>query len=136
MSKTHDSLQRFGVFVVAFHFVISLVHGVAHSSLHIDLKPWQTVYVLVVITLLPLISAFLLWRASRGGFFLLLISMLGALIFGGYYHFIAAGADNVASLGLHSWAPAFQLTAVLLAITEVAGVLTGLFGMLKKQAMS
>jgi hypothetical protein len=133
MSQTHYSLQRFGVFVVAFHFLISLVHGVAHSSLHIDLKPWQTVYVLLVITLLPLISAFLLWRASRGGFFLLLISMLGALIFGGYYHFIAAGADNVASLGLHSWAPAFQVTAVLLGVTEVAGVLTGLFGVLKKQ---
>ena len=133
MSKTHDSLQRFCVFVVAFHFVISLAHGVAHSRLHIDMKPWQTVYILVVITLLPLISAFLLWRASRGGFFLLLISMLGALIFGGYYHFIAAGADNVASLGSHSWAPAFQLTAGLLGVTEVAGVLTGLFGVLRKQ---
>ena len=136
MRKTHYSLQRFGVLVVAFHFVISLVHGVAHSSLHIDLKPWQTVYVLLVITLLPLISGFLLWRGLVGGPFLLLVSMLGALIFGGYYHFIAAGADNVASLGLHSWAPGFQATAVLLAITEVAGVLTGLFGVLKKQAMS
>jgi hypothetical protein len=133
MSQTHYSLQRFGVFVVAFHFLISLVHGVAHSSLHIDLKPWQTVYVLLVITLLPLISAFLLWRALTGGSFLLLASMLGSLIFGGYYHFIAAGADNVASLGLHSWAPAFQVTAVLLGVTEVAGVLTGLFGVLKKQ---
>src|SRR5260221_7246293 len=100
MSKTHDSLQRFGVFVVAFHFFISLVHGVAHSRLHIDMNLWQTVYILLVITLLPLISAFLLWRASRGGFFLLFVSMLGSLIFGGYYHFIAAGADNVTSLGL------------------------------------
>jgi len=133
MSKTHDSLQRFGVLVVTFHFVISLVHGVAHSSLHIGMKLWQTVYILLVITLLPLISGFLLWRALRGGFFLLLISMLGSLIFGGYYHFIATGADNVASLGLHSWAPAFQVTAVLLSLTEVAGVLTGLFGLLKKQ---
>ena len=136
MSKTHDSLKRFGVLVVAFHFVISLAHGVAHSRLHIDMKPWQTVYILVVITLLPLISAFLLWRASRGGFFLLFVSMLGSLIFGGYYHFIAAGADNVASLGSHSWAPAFQLTAVLLVVTEAAGVLTGLFGLLRKQEVS
>ncbi len=136
MSKTHDSLQHFGVFVVAFHFVISLAHGFAHSRLHIDMNLWQTVYILLVITLLPLISGFLLWRGLIGGPFLLLVSMLGSLIFGGYYHFIAAGADNVASLGLHSWAPGFQATAVLLAITEVAGVLTGLFGMLKKQAIS
>jgi hypothetical protein len=69
MSKTHDSLQRFGVLVVAFHFVISLAHGVAHSRLHIDMKPWQTVYILLAITLLPLVSGFLLWRASRGGSF-------------------------------------------------------------------
>jgi len=136
MIKSHYSLQHFGIFAVAFHFVISLAHGVAHSRLHIDMNVWQTVYILLVITLLPLISGFLLWRASRGGFFLLLISMLGALIFGGYYHFIAAGADNVASLGSHSWALPFQLTAVLLGVTEAAGVLTGLFGMLKKQAMS
>jgi hypothetical protein len=94
---------------------------------------WQTVYILVVITLLPLISGFLLWRGLIGGPFLLLVSMLGSLIFGGYYHFIAAGADNVASLGSHSWALPFQVTAVLLGVTEAAGVLTGLFGLLKKQ---
>jgi hypothetical protein len=133
MSKTHSSLQRFGGFIVAFHFLISLAHGVAHSRLHIELNLWQTVYVLLVITLLPLISGFLLWRASTRGFLLLLTSMLGSLLFGGYYHFIAVGADNLASLGSHSWAPPFQVTAVLLAITEGAGVLTGLFGVLKKQ---
>ena len=134
MRRTHYSLQRFALSIVAFHFLISLTHGVAHSRLHIELNLWQTVYVLLVITLLPLISGFLLWRAaSKRGFLLLLTSMLGALLFGGYYHFMAVGADNVASLGAHSWAPPFQLTAVLLAITEAAGVLTGLFGLLKKQ---
>ena len=134
MSTTHSSLQRFGVFVVAFHFLVSLGHGVAHSRLHIELNLWQTVYVLLVITLLPLISGFLLWRAaSTRGFLLLLASMLGSLLFGGYYHFIAVGADNVASLGSHSWALAFQVTAVLLAITEAAGALTGLFGLLRSK---
>ncbi len=134
MSKPYYSLQRFGVLLVAFHFLIGLAHGVAHSRLHIELDLWQTTYILLVITLLPLISGFLLWRAaSTRGFLLLLASMLGSLVFGGYYHFIAVGADNVASLGSHSWALAFQLTAVLLAITEAAGVLTGLFGVLKQQ---
>jgi hypothetical protein len=133
MRRTHDSLQRFGVIIVALHFLIGLVHGVAHSRLHIDMNLWQTLYILLVITLLPLLSGFLLWRGLRGGFFLLLASMLAALIFGGYYHFIAVGADNVAALGLHYWAPPFQVTALLLAITEAAGVLTGLFGVLKKQ---
>ena len=134
MRKTHYSLKRFGVLIVAFHFLVGLVHGTAHSRLHIDMNLWQSAYILLVITLLPLISGFLLWRAaSKRGFLLLLTSMLGALLFGGYYHFIAVGADNVASLGSHSWARPFQVTAVLLAITEAAGVLTGLFGVLKKQ---
>jgi hypothetical protein len=134
MRRTHDSLQRFGIAVVALHFLIGLAHGMAHSRLHIDMNLWQNVYILLVITLLPLISGFLLWQSSsKRGFLLLLASTLGALIFGGYYHFIAVGADNVTALGLHSWAPPFQMTAVLLAITELAGVLTGLFGVLKKQ---
>ena len=118
--------------IVALHFLVSLVHGAAHSSLHIDMAPWQTVYILVVITIAPLLSGILLWRRARTGFFLLLGSMLGALIFGGYYHFIAAGIDNVASVVAHSWGPAFRVTAVMLALTEAAGVLTGVWGLLKK----
>jgi len=133
MRKTHDSLQRLGVLIVAIHFLVSLVHGMAHSRLRIDMNLWQSVYILLVITLLPLISGFLLWRRARGGFSLLASSMLGSLIFGGYYHFIAAGADNVASLGSHAFAPVFQLTALLLVVTEAAGVLTGLFGLLRKR---
>jgi hypothetical protein len=133
MKKTHTSLHRLGVIVIAIHFLVSVVHGMAHSRLHIEMNLWQSLYILVVITLLPLISGFLLWRRARGGFVLLAISMLGALIFGGYYHFIAPGADNVASLGSLTWAQPFQVTAVLLAITEAAGLLIGIFGLMKKQ---
>jgi hypothetical protein len=131
--KANDSLRRFGILIVGVHFLISLVHGFAHARLHIDMKGWESVYILVVITVLPIISAILLWRIrTTSGFLLLLASMLGSLVFGGYYHFIAAGADNVSSLGLHSWARPFQVTAVLLAITEAAGVLTGLLGVRRK----
>jgi hypothetical protein len=129
MRKT---LERFGVIIVLLHLIISLVHGLAHSRLHIDLALWQIVFVMVVITLLPLVSGYLIWRHARGGFFLLVCSMTGALVFGGYYHFIAAGADNVASLGSHSGTATFQTTAVLLALTEAAGVLTGILGLLRK----
>jgi CHASE2 domain-containing sensor protein len=133
MKKGQDSLRRFGILVVALHFVISVGHGLAHSRLHIDMNAWQSVYILLVITVLPLVSALLLWRArTTSGFLLLLASMLGSLVFGGYYHFIAVGADNVVTLGLHNWARPFQVTAVLLAITEAAGVLAGIVGALRK----
>jgi len=133
MRNAQYSLASLGVLLVALHFVVSAVHGAAHLNLHIDLNTWQTVYVLVVITALPLVSGFLLWRHARNGFFLLLFSMLGSLIFGGYYHFIATGADNVSSLGAHAWSAPFQLTAVLLAVTEAAGALTALLGLVRKQ---
>jgi CHASE2 domain-containing sensor protein len=132
MRSTQNSHARVGVIIVACHFLISLVHGAAHGSLHIDLERWQTVYVLLVITVAPLVSGVLLWRRARVGFILLMCSMLGALIFGCYYHFIAAGIDNVASVGSDSWGSVFRVTAVLLGVTEAAGVLTGVVGLLKK----
>lgn len=128
------ALRRFGILIVAFHFLISLVHGFAHSRLHIEMNQWQTLYILIVITVLPLVSAVMLWRRSSIGFLLLFASMLGSFVFGGYYHFVAAGADNVSSLGTHAWAPPFQVTAVLLAITEAAGTLLGLSGMSGRRA--
>jgi hypothetical protein len=98
------------------------------------MNAWQSVYILIVITVLPLISAVMLWRSrTTSGFVLLLASMLGSLLFGGYYHFVAVGADNVSSLGVHAWARPFQATAVLLAMTEAVGVLTGLVGAIKTQ---
>ncbi|MDX6386187.1 MAG: hypothetical protein QOK48_3760 [Blastocatellia bacterium] len=131
----NQTMRRFGILIVVVHFLISLVHGFAHSRLHIDMNQWQSLYILIVITVLPLISAVLLWRTqTTSGFWLLLISMLGSLLFGGYYHFIAAGADNVSSLGSHTWAQPFQLTAVLLAIIEAAGVLVGMLGAFKARS--
>ena len=133
MRHSQYSFARLGVILVALHFLVSAVHGAAHVNLHISLNTWQTVYVFVVITALPLVSGFLLWRNARSGFLLLLFSMMGALVFGGYYHFIATGADNVSSLGSHTWSAPFQVTAVLLAVTEAVGVLTAVLGLLRKQ---
>jgi hypothetical protein len=136
MKSNQYSLERMGVMIVVVHFLVNVVHAAAHMRLHIDMNLWQTVYILVVIIVLPLASGYLLWRRARRGFLLLLCSMLGALIFGGYYHFIASGADNVGSLGSHFWARPFQVTAVLLALTEAAGVGTGVVGVLKSRVGS
>lgn len=115
---------------------MNLVHALAHSGLYIYMSRWQNVYILVVILALPLVSGFLLWRRPERiavGFFLLFLSMLGSLVFGGYYHFIAPGPDNVAWLTEHSWTVPFQITAVLLALTEAAGAIVGLLGIFARR---
>jgi hypothetical protein len=136
MKSSQQPLERSGVIIVALHFVVVVVHSAAHISLHIDMNFWQSVYIFLVIVALPLLAGFFLWRRARGGFLILFCSMLGALIFGGYYHFIAAGIDNVGSLGPRPWSTTFQVTAVLLAVTEAAGVLTGVVGVFRKRNFS
>lgn len=111
------------------HFVVTIAHSAAHLSLQILMNAWQSGYILVIIVVLPVVSAILLMKRRRTGFWLFFLSMLGSLLFGGYYHFITSGADNVASLGPHTWTPVFQVTAVLLALTEAAGVITGALGL-------
>jgi hypothetical protein len=129
------SVERVGIAVVLLHLLVNIAHGAAHTNLHIEMNTWQSVYILLVILVLPLVAAVLLWRRSRLGLPLLLASMLGSLIFGAYYHFIAAGADNVASLSSHAWALPFQITAVLLALTEAAGAAVGALGLRTREAV-
>lgn len=126
---TYTTLKRAGIAIIVLHLLIGIVHSLAHSALEIYMATWQNAYILVGITLLPLVAAFLLWRGNRRAFLLLFISMLGSLIFGGYYHFVAPGPDNVSELSHHAWTFPFQLSAILLALLEALGTLVGLAGL-------
>ncbi len=114
--------------IVILHALIVIPHGMAHSHLQIQMNQWQNVYILLVINVLPLLAAILIWRRKRIGFLILLFSMAGSFLFGGFYHFIAAGPDNVASLTAHPWTQTFQWTAILLAVSEATGFLVGIRG--------
>jgi hypothetical protein len=79
------SITRTGIAIALLHFPVTIAHGAAHQNLHITMNTWQSVYIMLVIVLLPLISAVLLLRKRvRIGFWLLFASMLGSLLFGGY----------------------------------------------------
>ena len=129
MLHTSTTLERAGIAIIGLHLLVGIIHSLAHSALQIFMAPWQNAYILLVITVLPLVAAFLLWRRSRLGFLLLFISMLGSLIFGGYYHFVAPGPDNVSEFSRHAWTLPFQLSAVTLALLEAAGAAIGLAGL-------
>jgi hypothetical protein len=120
------STRTWAIIIVLVHLAVSVPHGMAHANLHIQMALWQNLYIWIVITVLPLLAAVLIWKRRRTGFLLLLLSMAGSFLFGAYYHFIAAGPDNVASLPAHASASTFKLTAVLLALIEAAGFVIGL----------
>jgi hypothetical protein len=98
-------------------------HGSDHMHLGIAMAPWQTAFIFWVIVTAPPVAAALLWtRLQKTGLALLAASMAGSCFFGLWYHFVAGGADNVFTMKPGFSAAAFQVTAVLLAIIEGAGL--------------
>src|SRR5678815_189140 len=75
--------------LVAVHLVASLWHGNLHSQLSINLSPTQTLFVLVVILLAPIVAAALVWtRYDFSGVWVFFLSMLGSFLFGVYHHYV------------------------------------------------
>ena len=123
-STAHRRIAWVVTLVVLAHLVVNLLHGQAHTSLAIELATWQHVYVIVVILLAPLVALALSWtRYARVGVWLLLASMLGALIFGAAYHYIIISEDHVAHLPPGDARGLFRVTALLLLVTETVGVI-------------
>ena len=121
-------LRKLGIAIVILHLLVATPHSIAHTRLQIDMTAWQNIYIGLVILLGPILSAVLLGMRRKVGFTLLALTMAGSLVFGVYYHFIAAGPDNVASLREHAWTSTFQLSAVLLAVSELFGTIVGVLG--------
>jgi len=96
----------------------------------VGLSEWQNIYVITVILIAPLIALLLLWtRYARLGLLVLVISMAGSLIFGVIYHYVVVSPDHVSHLPPGDAAGMFRLTAFLLILTELFGVVVGLFGL-------
>ena len=108
---------------VIAHLIVNLLHGRAHTKLGVGLTSFQQFYVIAVILVAPLIALLLSWtRYARASLWLLLASMLGSLIFGACYHYIIVSSDHVAHLPPGDARGLFRVTALLLLITEAAGV--------------
>jgi hypothetical protein len=121
------SFLFFALGLILIHFIISILHGRAHDGAMVILNTFGYVYVIVVITLAPLLAAALLFtRKQRTGALLLALSMCGSFIFGVWYHFLSATNDNVTQV-LGAWHATFLWTAIALAIIELSGTLVGLW---------
>ena len=116
----------FALALILIHLVVSILHGWAHQGAMVTLTTFGNVYVGVVITLMPVVSAvFLFTRKQKVGGLLLALSMLGSFIFGFWYHFLSQTNDNVTQV--HGpWHSTFLWTAIALAVIELAGTVVGL----------
>ncbi|MGZ5436062.1 MAG: hypothetical protein ACXWID_06705 [Pyrinomonadaceae bacterium] len=123
---TANRTKLLGLGIILAHLGISVFHGVAHQGAMVALTTFGSVYVLVVITLAPLVAGALLFtRWARIGALLLALSMLGSLAFGGWYHFLSATNDHVSQV--HGpWRSTFLWTAIVLAVSELVGVMIGI----------
>ena len=118
---------KYAIAIVIAHLLVSIVHGLAHRQLRVSLPPSSSVFVIVVVLILPLVAMALVWTTQkRLGLILLSLAMFGSLLFGLYHHFLAAGSDHVHSQPASPWGITFVMTAYLLLITEAIGAYVGI----------
>jgi len=126
MTETSPTRPIAALALILIHLVISIVHGTAHQGAGVALTTFGNIYVLVIITLAPLVAAALLFtRMQKTGALLLALSMFGSLIFGFWYHFLSHTNDNVAQVN-GPWHSTFLWTAVALAAIELAAAFLGM----------
>lgn len=120
--------------IVLLHFAVLLVHGAGHKHLSINMSGWENAFIAMVIFASPLVAMGLLFlRRQKAGAILLGLSLLGALVFGVWYHFIVPGSDNVFGMAGGAWERSFFVSSVLLAATEAAGCLWSFWALRRPQ---
>jgi len=113
--------------IVVAHLLVNIAHGLAHRELGVGLSPHDSIFIIVVILIAPLLAMTLLWTAKkRPGLILLSLSMFGSLLFGLYHHFLVTSPDHVHSQPASPWGIAFIYTAYGLLITEAIGTYVGI----------
>jgi hypothetical protein len=129
---------RLALYAIAAHTAVLVVHSAAHVILGVEASTPQLVFIVAVIYIAPLIAGLLLWRGKvKAGAILLTCSLVGSLVFGVYYHFVADTPDHVAHVARMSpagWAVAFQASALLLSLIEALGAWAGASALKKSSA--
>src|SRR5712691_5403196 len=118
--------------LVAIHLAVAVWHGNAHTALAIALPPEKNAFVFIVILLAPLVAASLMWtRYALVGVWMIVLSMLGALLFGAYHHYVMVSPDNIGHLpqGSADAQSTFIASAAALALLELASALYGVFSL-------
>ena len=136
MRDHNRTFKRMALAVVAFHFLVVVLHSIAHEVLPVKATPAQLAFIIPVIIVAPLVAGFMLLKFEKPGMVLLTASMIGSFVFGVYYHFIADTIDHVAHVAQLEpvlWSQMFHITASLLAISEMLGVVLGVIWLARQK---
>lgn len=115
-------IAQYGTAIAVIHAIANGLHGLAHIKIPVALSLVQSLFVGVVIFLIPLVAVVLLWtQFYRLGGWLLLGSLAGSFFFGLYNHFIVISPDHVSQVSFVGWGMLFQITAVLILIIDGLG---------------
>ena|SRR5215204_490612 len=124
---------------VAIHLAASLWHGSAHTQLAIALPPEKNFFIYIVIIIAPIVAASLIWtRYISIGLWVFFLSMLGALLFGAYHHYVLVSPDNISHLpaGSPESHSQFITSAGVIGLLELAAALYGAFCLGSQHAQS
>jgi len=124
MAGVTGSGSRVGIALVALHFAANLAHGGVHQGPPVPLSTVQTGFVVVVVTIGPLASLWLL-RTDRPtfGWATLAAVLLASFVFGAAFHYVLATPDHVANVPAGTWKLPFEATAALVAVVDGGGAI-------------
>lgn len=115
-------IAEYGTIIVAIHAIANGLHGLAHVKIPVPLSLVQSLFVGIVIFLIPIIAVILLWtQYYHVGSWLLLSSIAGSLLFGIYNHFLVISPDHLSQVSFEGWGLLFQVTAILILFVDGFG---------------
>jgi hypothetical protein len=123
--RTNTPYQRLLAAVVVGHLIVSIVHGAAHSGARIPMTLAANLFIWIVIVAGPLAGLWLSRSRPVAGGWVIAATMAGSLVFGVVNHFLIVSPDHVSHVAAE-WRLLFAVTAALLVVSEVAGVVVGI----------
>ena len=108
--------------MVVAHLLVNIVQGLAHRELCVGLAPLDSIFVIVVVFIFPLIAMpLLLDGGETTRAYSIVVIAVRPLVFGVYQDFLAIGPDHVHWQPANAWGTKIALIAYLLLITEAIG---------------
>lgn len=120
--------EKFAFLAIAIsHLVVQVAHGYSHIVAGVQNTPLQLIFVLLVVTIAPLVAVYIAWKGNiRKGAGLFALSMVAAFLFGYFLHFVIDSPDSHSNvIGEHK--NLFFHSALNLALFEFVGFVFGAY---------